>query len=253
MPMKTTSVLAAAAQLVRQAKRITCLTGSGVSAESGVATFRNVETGLWARFDPQRLASQEGFAANPGLVWQWYMQRLEAVEQAQPNPGHSALAQLESRLPSFTLATQNVDDLHERSGSRQVLHLHGRINRFHCNICGVDHELRNNERHAPVPPRCIACGGPVRPSVVWFGEPLPSRLLDKAWQASERCDLFLVIGTSGLVYPAAQLPMLAQQHGASIIEINPEVTPLSQQAEIHLAGRSGALLPLLLDLLDQDA
>lgn len=252
MSTNTASALSAAASLLRQARRIVCLTGSGVSAESGVATFRNVENGLWARFDPQRLATQEGFAANPGLVWQWYMHRLDAVEQAQPNPGHSALAELEHRLPVFTLVTQNVDDLHERSGSRHVLHLHGRINRFHCNVCGFDHDLRSSERRATSPPRCIACGGAVRPSVVWFGEPLPHRLLDKAWQASERCDLFLVVGTSGLVYPAAQLPLLAQQHGAPIIDINPEVTPLSEQAEIHLAGRSGALLPRLLELLGKE-
>jgi NAD-dependent deacetylase len=249
MFIKSHTALADAARLLRQAKQIVCLTGSGVSAESGVATFRNVGTGLWSRFDPQRLATQEGFAANPGLVWQWYMHRLAAVEQAQPNPGHRALAALERCAEHFTLVTQNVDDLHERGGSSHTLHLHGRINRFRCNVCGADHELLAAERRATLPPRCYACGGAVRPSVVWFGEPLPGRILDKAWQASERCDLFLVIGTSGLVHPAAQLPLLAQQRGARVIDINPERTPLAEQADIHLPGRSGTLLPLLLELL----
>jgi NAD-dependent deacetylase len=246
MYIKTHSLLAQAAHMLRQAKRIVCLTGSGVSAESGVATFRNAENGLWSRFDPQRLASQEGFAANPGLVWQWYMHRLTAVEQAEPNAGHRALAELEQRAPHFTLVTQNVDDLHERGGSRHVLHLHGRINRFRCNVCGFDHDLLPAEHRATLPPRCLACGGVVRPDVVWFGEPLPARLLDKAWQASERCDLFLVVGTSGLVYPAAHLPLLARQRGARVIDVNPEVTSISEQADVHLAGRSGALLPQLL-------
>ena len=245
--------LADAARLLREAKRIVCLTGSGASAESGVATFRNVENGLWSRFDPQRLATQEGFAANPGLVWQWYMHRLAAVEQAQPNGGHKALAELERRTADFVVVTQNVDDLHERGGSSRVLHLHGKLNRFHCNVCGFDHELLPAERRATLPPRCFSCGGPVRPDVIWFGEPLPSRVLDKAWHASERCDLFLVVGTSGVVYPAAHLPLLARQHGAAIIDINPEATPISEQADIHLAGRSGVLLPRLLELMAQEA
>ena len=245
------SGLADAARLLRQAKHIVCLTGSGVSAESGVATFRDAESGLWARFDPQQLATQEGFVANPGLVWQWYMHRLSAVEHAQPNSGHEALAALERRSPNFVLVTQNVDDLHERGGSRHVLHLHGRINRFHCNTCGFDHDLLPAERHATLPPHCFSCGGAVRPSVVWFGEALPARVLDSAWRASEHCDLFLVIGTSGLVYPAAQLPLLAKQHGAAVIDINPEVTPISEGADVHLSGRSGALLPRLLALLDE--
>ena len=134
---------------------------------------------------------------------------------------------------------------------RHVLHLHGRINRFHCNVCGFDHELLPTERRRTLPPRCLSCGGPIRPSVVWFGEPLPARVLDKAWGASERCDLFLVAGTSGLVYPAAHLPLVAQQHGAAVIDINPEVTPIAEQADIHLAGRSGAILPRLLEMMEQ--
>ncbi len=240
--------LEAAARLLRQAKRIVCLTGAGASAESGVATFRDTADGLWSRFDPQLLASQEGFAANPGLVWQWYMHRLMAVEKAQPNDGHRALAQLEHSAPSFTLVTQNVDDLHERGGSRRVLHLHGRITRFRCNTCAFEHELLPGEKRAAHPPRCLSCGGAVRPDVVWFSEPLPSRILDKAWHESERCDVFLVVGTSGVVYPAAHLPLVAQHHGAALIDINPETTHISEQADVRLGARSGVILPRLLEI-----
>ena len=237
--------IAIAAQLLAAAQRVVCLTGAGVSAESGVATFRQAQTGLWARFDPMQLASQEGFAAAPGLVWRWYMDRLRTVEAAQPNPAHRALAQLEQRLRSFTLVTQNVDDLHERAGSRSVLHLHGRINRFHCNRCNFEHALTAGERIAPLPPACVACGGPVRPSVVWFGEALPARILELAWREAERCNLMLVVGTSGVVYPAAQLPRLAEQSGARIIDINPERSPISEVADSYLQGAAGVLLPAL--------
>jgi NAD-dependent deacetylase len=240
--------LAAAARLLRQAKRIVCLTGAGASAESGVATFRDSENGMWSRFDPQALASQEGFAANPGMVWQWYMHRLLAVEAAQPNAGHRALAELEQVLPAFTIVTQNVDDLHERSGSHRVLHLHGRITRYRCNVCAFAHELLPAEKRATRPPHCLSCGGVVRPDVVWFGESLPPRILDKAWHESEQSDVFLVVGTSAVVYPAAHLPLVAQGRGARLIDINPESTAVSDRADVHLRGRSGAILPRLLQL-----
>ena len=238
--------IVAAARLLATAQRIVCLTGAGVSAESGIPTFRDAQTGLWANFDPMQLASQEGFAAAPGLVWRWYIERLRNVERASPNPGHIAVMQLQRRSPNFTLVTQNVDDLHERAGSHAVLHLHGRIDRFHCNRCTFQHTLTVIERVAPAPPCCTACGGLVRPSVVWFGEPLPARVLDHAWRAAERCDLILVVGTSGVVYPAAQLPLLAQQSGAHIIEINLERSPLAEMADVHLQGRAGEILPALL-------
>jgi NAD-dependent deacetylase len=252
MHEKLDSSLEAAAHLLRRAKRVVCLTGAGASAESGVATFRDSEDGLWSRVDPQVLASQEGFAANPGMVWQWYMHRLMAVERAQPNRGHRTLAELEERWPFFTVVTQNVDDLHERGGSRHVLHLHGRITRFRCNVCAFEHELLPQEKHATRPPRCFSCGGAVRPDVVWFGEPLPQRVLDKAWHESERSDVLLVIGTSGVVYPAAHLPIVAQQHGARVIEINPATTTLTERADIYLPGRSGVLLPRLLQLVNAE-
>lgn len=234
-----------ASQRLAQAKRIVCLTGAGVSAESGVATFRDAQTGLWSKFDPQRLASQAGFAADPGLVWRWYMARLASVETAAPNPGHLALARLETMMDAFTLVTQNVDDLHERAGSRQVLHIHGRINRFRCNYCQAEHTLRADERQQALPPKCIHCGDQVRPDVVWFGEALPRPVVDVAWREAERCDVMLVVGTSGVVYPVAQLPALAKQAGAVVIDVNPECTPLSMLADIFLQGAGGVVLPQL--------
>ena len=238
--------IVAAARLLATAQRVVCLTGAGVSAESGIPTFRDAQTGLWANVDPMQLASQEGFSAAPGPVWRWYMERLRKVEHASPNPGHVAAMQLQRRSPNFTLVTQNVDDLHERAGSHSVLHLHGRIDHFHCNRCTFHHTLTVSEREAPAPPCCIACGGLVRPSIVWFGEPLPARVLEHAWRAAERCDLMLVVGTSGVVYPAAQLPLLAHQSGAHIIEIDLDRSSLTEMADVHLQGRAGEILPALL-------
>lgn len=241
-----------AGQLLAQAQRIICLTGAGVSAESGVATFRDAQTGLWSKFDPQRLASQAGFAADPGLVWRWYMARLALVEGATPNPGHRALARLEARTSALTLVTQNVDDLHERAGSQQVLHIHGRLNRFRCNYCQAEHHLQPDERRQEMPPTCIVCGDQVRPDVVWFGEALPGRVVDIAWREAERCDVIVVVGTSGVVYPVAQLPALAKQAGAIVIDVNPECTPISELADIFLQGAGGVVLPQVVDALLTD-
>ena len=247
MDEEVTELLVRVAQWLLAARRIVCLTGAGVSAESGVATFRDAQTGLWSRFDPQQLASQEGFAADPGVVWRWYMHRLTKVERVQPNAGHRALAQMEAERPNFTLVTQNVDDLHERAGSRHVLHLHGHISRFHCNRCTFQHDLTPADRESLLPPRCTNCGGYVRPSVVWFGEPLPDRVLNQAWRDAERCDIVLVVGTSGVVYPAAELPFLARHAGARIVEVNPDFTPVSEIADAYLAGLSGTILPQIVE------
>ncbi|MBX3052277.1 MAG: NAD-dependent deacylase [Caldilineaceae bacterium] len=236
----------AAREMLREAAAVACLTGAGVSAESGVPTFREAQTGLWARFDPERLASPQGFAADPGLVWRWYMERLTGVEKALPNRGHLALAQMGQRWPGFRLITQNVDDLHERAGCADVIHLHGRIAHFHCNRCGTVYRLQAEDRRASQPPRCAACGGAVRPSVVWFGEGLPTDALAAATDAVIHCDLLLVVGTSGLVYPAAGLPATAKRAGSRVIEINPEPGPLSPLADICLRGPSGEMLPQLL-------
>lgn len=235
-----------AAEILRSAKSVLCLTGAGISAESGIATFRDAQTGLWSNFDPQTLASQSGFAADPGLVWRWYMERLGAVEQAHPNSGHRALAELAQQVERFTLVTQNIDDLHERAGSEGVLHIHGRITKFRCNRCGQTHALTATERANQEPPTCLTCGEHVRPDVVWFGENLPGRVLDAAWRAAERCDVALVVGTSAVVYPAAQVPLVAKQQGAVLIDINPECTPISEVADLFLQGTGGEVLPTLL-------
>lgn len=233
-------------KILSASSAIACLTGAGVSAESGVPTFRDALTGLWSTFDPQQLASQDGFAQDPGTVWRWYMARLAGVEKATPNPGHFALAELARRSPDFVLITQNVDDLHERAGSRDVIHLHGNIARFHCNRCGRMHNLQAEDRSASLPPYCTLCGGYVRPSVVWFGENLPEDALVAAVDGATACDLLLVVGTSGMVYPASQLPQIAKRARARVIEVNPEPGPLSSLADICLRGPSGEILPRLL-------
>ncbi len=237
-----------AAALVREAEHVACLTGAGISAESGIPTFRDAQTGLWSRYNPEELASPQGFARDPGLVWRWYMWRLSLVEQARPNPGHLALAELARRVPRFTLITQNVDSLHEAAGSSQVIHLHGRLDRFRCHACGRSYTLQPADREAPEPPTCPHCGGLIRPDVVWFGEPLPEDALRQAFQAARTCDCMLVVGTSGVVYPAAQIPQMARSHGAHLVVVNPQATPLDTLAQVCLRGPAGEVLPALVDL-----
>ncbi|MBX3011651.1 MAG: NAD-dependent deacylase [Caldilineaceae bacterium] len=245
--MADVPLLTQASVALAQAKRIVCLTGAGISAESGVATFRAAQSGLWARFDPQRLASQAGFAADPGLVWRWYMARLASVEAAVPNPGHLALVALERVAPAFTLVTQNVDDLHERAGSRQLWHVHGQISQFHCNRCHAPHALQPDERTHAEPPICRSCGGHIRPGVVWFGEGLPSVALDAAWRAAEACEVMLVVGTSGVVYPVAELPQVAQAAGAVVIDVNPQHNPIAARADFFLQGAAEVVLPQVIE------
>jgi NAD-dependent deacetylase len=226
-----------------KARHIAVLTGAGVSAESGVPTFRQAQTGLWAQYDPQELATPAAFQRNPRLVWEWYTWRRELVAQARPNPGHFALAEMERLAPRFSLITQNVDGLHEQAGSRQVIELHGNITRTTCFADG-----RSVPTWPPtdeVPPRCPDCGAPLRPDVVWFGENLPYLALQAAVAAAHDCDIFLAVGTSGMVHPAASLPLEARQSGAMIVEINPQSTPLSPYMDHVLAGPSGEILPQL--------
>jgi NAD-dependent deacetylase len=213
-----------------------------------VPTFRDAQTGLWARFDPETLASPRGFAADPGLVWRWYMGRFGRAREVRPNPGHLALARLEAHrgYRDFALYTQNVDDLHERAGSRAVHHLHGRITSFRCHECSAPHSLRAEDQTASQPPACRRCGGLVRPDVVWFGEMLPEGILERAWAAAGDCAVLLVAGTSGQVYPAADLPRLAQRAGARVIDVNPEPTGISSRADVFLRGPSGEVLPRVL-------
>jgi len=228
---------------LRKAEHVVALTGSGISAESGVPTFREAQTGLWARYDPQQLATPEAFARDPRLVWEWYEWRRGLVSSAAPNPGHTALAELEERVPEFILVTQNVDGLHQRAGSREVVELHGNIMRTKCSLEGVIVECYEDEEK---PPLCPGCGAPLRPDVVWCGEMLPSAALESASAAARRCDLFLSIGTSSMVYPAAALPYQALEAGATLAEINPDETPLSRSADFTLRGRAGEVLPRLL-------
>jgi len=238
--MHTTEVVAA----LKSAKQVAILTGSGISAESGVPTFRDAQTGLWSKFRPEDLATPEAFRRNPKLVWEWYAWRRGLVAGAQPNAGHLALVELEQSVPEFTLITQNVDGLHQRAGSHNVIELHGNITRTKC----FEEDLAVTEwkETGDAPPRCPRCGGPLRPDVVWFGESLRSEAIEGALMASRRCDVFLSIGTSTLVHPAAALPFEAAEGGAIVIEINTDATPLTARAAFQLRGPAARVLPELL-------
>jgi len=231
---------------LRQAQRITVLTGAGISAESGIPTFRDAQTGLWAQYSPQELATPEAFARNPRLVWEWYAWRRSLIAQARPNAGHRALVVLERLVPDFILITQNIDGLHQAAGSRRVIELHGNIHRVKC--VGTGHMLteweEDNER---VPPPCPHCGSLLRPDVVWFGETLPTDALEVAWHAAQNCEVFFTVGTSAAVQPAAQLPLLALEAGALVIEINPEATSVTPRVHHHIAAPAGEALPALLN------
>jgi NAD-dependent deacetylase len=231
------------------------LTGAGVSAESGIPTFRDALTGLWANFDASRLASEGGFLADPPLVWGWYEWRRKKVLQTKTTPAHLAIAQLADLVPKLTLITQNVDDLHERAGSQNVLHLHGSIHQPYCLICGEPYSFcEENELQPDInpesridPPKCHLCGESVRPGVVWFGESLPQIEWHQAQQASVCCDLMLIVGTSGMVYPAANLRFLADKEGISIAQINPVITGFNSVAGHNLVGKAGDVLPKLVN------
>jgi NAD-dependent deacetylase len=228
---------------LQQARSVAVLTGAGVSAESGVPTFRGAN-GLWKQYPVQDLATPSAFARDPKLVWEWYNWRRSVLAEVQPNPGHYALAELEKRIPNFTLITQNVDGLHELAGSRNVLHLHGSIWAVRC----LDCEREANDKRIPfpeIPPKC-ECGGLLRPGVVWFGEPLPHRIWQDAENAARSSELFLVIGTSAVVYPAAGLARIAKSSGARVVEINIAETALTDGIDEFLQGPSGELLPQLI-------
>lgn len=228
------------------------LTGAGMSAESGIATFRDAMTGLWARFDPMELASEEGFRAHPQRVWDWYAERREGVRRAEPNAGHHALGAFAQARPGvLVLVTQNVDDLHQRAGNTDAIRLHGSIledrwletcarRAMGGNTCDTDWA------EAGRPPRCAECGNPVRPGVVWFGENLPLGALNAAEQAAERCAVMLVVGTSGAVWPAAGLAARARRSGAKVIMLNPAISEIDDQAHCLLRGTAAQTLPLLL-------
>lgn len=229
-----------------------------MSAESGVPTFRDTLTGLWARFDPERLATESAFRADPALVWGWYRWRAAQVRQVQPHAGHRAIARLAARGLGVDVVTQNVDDLHERAGSDDVLHVHGHLLRSRCIDCGatrspdpivVDPPI-SDDGAREMPPRCEVCGGHYRPAVVWFGEALPEAAWTRAVDAIERCDRVVVVGTSGLVQPAASLPALARELGKSVLEINPQRSGVTSVVDEHWAMPASTGLQRLLDSLD---
>jgi NAD-dependent deacetylase len=226
-----------------KATRVAVLTGAGISAESGVPTFRG-DGGLWKDYKAEDLATPEAFVEDPRLVWEWYNWRRELIAKVLPNAAHKALVQLEIRKREFTLITQNVDGLHDRAGSGRMLKLHGDIWRMRCTVCGANWP----DRRAPlpkIPPHC-ACGGLARPGVVWFGEPLPDGMMKEAEHAAGAAEVFLVIGTSAVVYPAAGLVPYAKHGGAKVIEINTDDTPFTNLVDCALRGPAGELLPQLL-------
>jgi len=236
------------ARALRSAPRVAALTGAGISAESGIPTFRDALTGLWARFRPEDLATPEAFQRNPELVWSWYRMRRERLRDIAPNPGHLALVELARRVPDFTLITQNVDGLHALAGSPDVIELHGNLTRVKC--FAADHpagDFAEAGAGSNAVPLCAQCGSPLRPDVVWFGESLPVEALRRAQAAARSCAVFLSIGTSNLVEPAASLPWLAAAEGASVIVVNPSMEGQRWGTGIHhLAGPAGATLPALL-------
>lgn len=241
--------LAEAASMLAAAGKVAVLTGAGVSKESGLPTFREPQTGLWARYDPQKLASLEGFRHDPHLVWSWYMYRLGLVSQASPNAAHHAIAQLESLVPEVVVLTQNIDGLHQQAGSSRVEELHGSIRRFKCaadcqgapTVIKLPPEALQSDRA----PHCPHCDEFVRPDVVWFGETLPGDVIDRAFTAAATCNVMLVVGTSGVVQPAASLPFVARQYGADVIEVNPQRSEVTRYASIYLQGSAAEVLPAL--------
>lgn len=248
-------MLQKAVELLRNSKRLVVLTGAGVSKESGVPTFRDAMDGLWAKYDPEQLATPQAFKANPKLVWDWYEYRREMVRGAKPNPGHFALAELQRRFSNFTLITQNVDDLHEQAGSENVIHLHGNIARtkcfYDCQGSPTLVDLSKITWHLDdAPPSCPHCGHWLRPDVVWFGEMMPPDAMEAAQKACVTCDVAIVVGTSGMVEPAASLPRLAKSAGAKVIEVNPDYSMITRFADVKLEGASGVILPQLIEALN---
>lgn len=230
---------------LRDARHVCILTGAGVSAESGVPTFRDAQDGLWARYDPQDLATPDAFLADPALIWRWYRWRRELVAAAEPNPGHYSIAALPDRVPLVTLVTQNVDSLHQRAGSSSVIEFHGNLFDDRCFSC----ETPATADDTVEVPTCPDCGGNLRPGVVWFGEGIPEAALNESCAAATDCDVFLSVGTSSTVYPAAGLANLAKEHDATTVEINPNSTTHAANYDYAIAGKSGVVFPKLLELL----
>ena len=240
------SATVAIGERLKRARSVVVLTGAGVSAESGIPTFRGPE-GLWQQYKPEDLATPEAFQRDPRLVWQWYDWRRQKIAHASPNPAHHALVQIERIVPEFTLVTQNIDGLHRLAGSQRLIELHGCIWRVRCQ---AEKTVRENGE-VPlriIPPLCD-CGSLLRPDVVWFGEPLPVETQVQAFAAAESADVFLTVGTSALVQPAASLPIVARERGAFVVEINPTSTAITPFVDSYLQGQAGVLLPKVLSIL----
>lgn len=257
-----TAQLQHAADLVAAARSVVVLSGAGMSAESGVPTFRDAQSGLWERFEPEHLATEEAFRANPAMVWTWYIWRSMLVHSVVPNAGHTFIGQwqqyLASRQGTLTVATQNVDDLHERGGAEDVLHLHGSLHAYRCVDCdraaafdptttGVTAEQEFQQDTLLSTVACAHCAsGILRPGVVWFGEMLPQDAFNATIGALQQADLVVVVGSSGLVQPAASLPFIGREAGAQLLEINPRATDLSETADVYLASTAAVALPKIL-------
>jgi len=228
---------------IQQAHSVTVLTGAGISADSGIPTFRGPD-GLWKNFRPEELASPEAFARDPNLVWEWYNWRRELLATKYPNPAHETLVQLEQMLPDFWVITQNVDGLHSAAGTQHLTEIHGNIWKVRCTQC--QHIVVNRDIPLSFPPTCVDCGGLLRPHIVWFGESLATEDLECSYAALQRCEILLIIGTSGVVYPAASFASVAKDHGAFVVELTLDSTPNSSVVDVSFQGRAKELVPLLL-------
>lgn len=237
-----------ALNLLKGARHIHVFSGAGMSADSGIATYRDAETGVWENVDPTAMASIDAWAVRPEEMWAWYLWRASLVRRAEPNAGHRALADL-ARTREVSVTTQNIDDLHERGGSADVTHLHGSLFDFRCSSCGQPWEeeptLLDDPVPALAPPRCPSCDGLIRPGVVWFGEALPAREWERAEQHMRSADAVIIVGTSGVVFPAASLPLIAVERGIPVIEVSPARTDLTRYVDAYVDGTSAEILPRL--------
>jgi len=245
-------MLSHAAKILARSRFAIAFTGAGISAESGVPTFRGSD-GLWRKYRPEELATPEAFKRNPALVWEFYRWRMRKILEARPNPAHYALAELEEMGILKAVITQNVDDLHREAGTKNIIELHGNIFRVRCTSCPYRENLKASGRvrefvNSEDVPRCPRCGSPLRPDVVWFGEALPRDALERAFRLAEKADVVIVVGTSGLVYPAAYVPYIVKEHGGRVIEVNVERSGITPIADVFLRGKAGEILPKLVEL-----
>jgi len=241
--MSRDNLIIEAAKILAEANSLMILTGAGVSAESGFPTFRG-ENGLWKNHEVTKMATPEGFTRDPKLVWEWYCWRRKLVLDGEPNPGHYAFVEMENLFEQFMLATQNIDNLHQTAGSEKVIEVHGNIFIEKCTAC--EFKRKSDEIYEDIP-KCPECGNMLRPDVVWFGEALPVDALEVCWSFSQNADCIIVAGTSGVVYPAAELPYIVSRNSGKVIEVNLEPSPISNIADVALFGKSGKILPTLIE------